>query len=118
MITIITLVATAIVAGLIVFTVLKLTIKAIIKTVKALKAKGAKKVLVADINSMAEKCTNKKSLKDLEKLANQGYTHVVAGINDSNEIVDKIQLIQNEDDETAYEVVDLLGDEGAVLIEA
>lgn len=115
--TLIAAIAIGVAAGLIIYYAIKLTVKAIIGLVKKLRAKGAKKTLVADVNSMIAECTNRKSMKELEKLQDDGVTHITAGVDKNGKLVDEVQLIENEDDDTAYEVVDLLGDEGMVVIE-
>ena len=118
MLMLIGIIAAGIVAGLVVYQMIKVTVKAIIGLAKSLRAKGAKKVFVADIDTIIAQCTNRKSLSELENLKQkQGVTHVVAGVDEDGNVVDDIHLIQNEDEETAYEVVDLLGDEGMVVIE-
>lgn len=115
--TLIAAIAIGIAAGLIIYYAIKLTVKAIIGLVKKLRAKGAKKTLVADVNSMIAECKNRKSIRELEKMQNEGVTHITAGVDRNGNLVDEVQVIKNEDDETAYEVVDLLGDEGMVVIE-
>ena len=97
--------------------VCKLTAKAIIEVVKELRAEGAKKTLVADIDSMIAECANGAVSPLLKALKQQGITHIVAGFDKDGKLVDDVRLLQNEDDETAHEVVDLLGDEGMVVIE-
>ena len=97
--------------------VCKLTVKAIIEFVKELRAKGAVKTLVADVNPVIAGCANAKSIKELEKLKNQGVTHIIAGVDKDGNLVDDVKLIHNEDEKTADEVVELLGDEGMVVIE-
>ena len=93
------------------------TVKAIVGLVKKLRNKGAKQTLVADVNAMISECTNRKSMKELEKLQDEGVTHIAAGVDKNGKLVDDVQMIKNQDDDTAYEVVDLLGDEGMVVIE-
>lgn len=117
MLAIVGIIAAGIVAGLVLFLVIKFTIKALVGLVRKFRNKGAEKVMAADIDSMIAQCTNRKSLSALEELQEQGVTHVVAGVDEDNKVVDNVQLIKNEDEETAYEVVDLLGDEGMVVIE-
>lgn len=97
--------------------VCKLTVKVIIWLVKDLRTKGAVKTLVADVNSMIAECTSSNSVAELKKLKQQGITHIVAGVDRDGKLVDGVQLLQNEDDEAADEVVELLGDEGMVIIE-
>ena len=97
--------------------VCKLTVKAIIEVVKELRAKGATKVLIADIDSMIAECASRKSIAELKKLKQQGITHIIAGVDKDGKLVDDVQLLQNEDDEIANEIVDLLGDEGMLVIE-
>lgn len=97
--------------------VCKLTVKAIIEVVKELRAKGATKVLLADIDSMIAECASRKSIAELKKLKQQGITHIIEGVDKDGKLVDDVQLLQNEGDEIANEIVDLLGDEGMVVIE-
>ena len=111
------LIAAAVAAGLIVYKVIKLTVKALAALVRKLRSRGAQKVIVAELDTMIDNCRNRKSLSELEKLEEQGVTHVIAAVNEEDNLIDKVQMIQNEDDETAYEIVELLGDEGMVVIE-
>ena len=110
-------IAAGIVAGLVVFNALKLTLKAFIGIVHKFRVKGAKKTLVADINALIEQCPNRKSLSALEELQDEGYTQVAAGVDENGALVDDVQLIHDENEETAYEIIELLGDEGMVVIE-
>ena len=112
------IIAAGVAAGLIVFLVIGLTVKGITSLAKKLFAKRAKKVLAAEIDELVKKCPNKKSMKELEKLEEKGATHIVAGVSEEGELVDDIISIKDSDDEIPYEVIDLLGEEGMVVIEA
>ena len=111
------IIAAGVAIGFVAFHVMKVTVKAIIGLVHQFRAKRAKKVLVAEINAMAAQCTNHKSLEELEKLKDQGVTHVAAGIDENGQLVDDVWTIQNEDDEVPYEVTETLGEEGTLVIE-
>lgn len=108
--------AAAIAAGLIIYQIVKFTVKWIVNIVKRLSNRGAKKTLVSDINAMIESCDNVKSLDALEKLADEGYTHIMAGVDSQNNLVDDVMIIKDEDDEIPYEVTQLLGEEKSVVI--
>ena len=111
------IVALGVALGMAVIVVIKVTVKALVKLVKRIRDKNASKVIVADVQELIDGCTNRKSFKEMEKLADDGITHIVAGVDKDNNLVDTIQLIKNEDDEVPYEVMSLLGDEGMVVIE-
>ena len=108
--------AAAIAAGLIIYQIVKLTVNWIINTVKSLKARGAQKVIASEINAMIESCDNVTSLDALEKLADEGYTHIMAGVDSQNNLVEDPMIIKDEDDEIPYEVTQLLGEEKSVVI--
>ena len=110
-------IAAGVAIGMLVYCVIKLTIKAIVGLVKKLRNKGAKQTLVADVNSMIASCTNHKSMKELEKLQDDGVTHIAAGVDRNGNLVDDVQMIENTDYTTNAEVQDLLGDEKMVVIE-
>ena len=110
-------IAAGVAIGMLVYLAIKLTIKAIIGLVKKLRAKGAKKTLVAELDSVIDGCTNVKSLKELEALKDEGVTHITAGIDKDGNLVDDMQMIENTDTTTTSEVKDLLGEEHMLVVE-
>ena len=114
--TLIAAIAIGVAAGLIIYYAIKLTVKAIIGLVKKLRAKGAKKTLVAELDSVIDGCKNVKSIKELEALKVEGVTHITAGVDKNGNLVDDVQMIENTDATTASEVNDLLGNEHMVVI--
>lgn len=81
-------------------------------------AKKAKKVAVADLNKLIDECGNKTSISDLDEIANEGYTHVIASVND-NDVVEDVEIIKNTNDKIDEEVENLINrtGEGMVVIE-
>lgn len=99
-------------AVIVTFTWLKNKIK------EKLAAKKAKKVAVADLNELIDECDNKMSLDDLENLADEGYTHLVATVDNDNKVSD-VEIIKDENDTIDSEVESLINrtHKGMVVIE-
>ncbi len=81
-------------------------------------AKKAKKVAVADLNKLIDECDNKTTISDLDEIANEGYTHIIASVND-NDVVEDVEIIKNTNDEIDEEVDNLINrtGKGMVVIE-
>lgn len=112
---IIALIAAGIVVShaiMVTFTWLKDNIK------KRILEKKMKKVAVADLNKLIDECDNKTTISDLDEIANEGYTHIIASVND-NDVVEDVEIIKNTNDEIDEEVDNLINrtGKGMVVIE-
>ena len=111
-------IVTLIAAGIFVVNVIKMTMAWLKSKIhKAFTNKNAGKVLVADISKIANECKNKTSWDELDKMKNEGYTHVMASVNDNNTDVIDIELVKDTNTSIDKEVEQLLGREGMVVIE-
>ena len=88
------------------------------KIKEKLAAKNAKKVAVADLNELIDECDNKVSLKDLENLTDEGYTHLVATVDTDNKVSD-VEVIKDKNETIDSEVESLINrtHKGMVVIE-
>lgn len=68
-----------------------------------LAAKNAKKVAVADLDELIESCDNTVTLGDLENLTDEGYTHLMATVDNSGKVSD-VEVIRNTSDTIDDEV--------------
>ena len=73
--------------------------------------------VVSDIDSMMDKCTNRKSYDLLKKTRAKGYTHVMAKTDANGQIIGKVDLVKDTNSTLDPEVAELLGDEKMVVIE-
>ena len=82
------------------------------------KGKDICKVAVADLNKLIDECDNKTTISDLDEIANEGYTHIIASVND-NDVVEDVEIIKNTNDEIDEEVDNLINrtGKGMVVIE-
>lgn len=72
--------------------------------------------VLADIDALADKCTNKKSYEVLKKARERGFTQVM-GKTSGGKMTGEIELIKDESSTPDQEVRDLLGTERMVVIE-
>ncbi len=112
---IIALIAAGIVVAhaiIVTFTWLKDNIK------KRILEKKMKKVAVADLNELINDCGNRTKLSDLDELRDEGYTHIIASVNNSD-VVEDVEMIKDENDTIDSEVYDFINrtGEGMVVIE-
>lgn len=73
------------------------------KIKEKLAAKNAKKVAVADLDEMIEQCDNTVTLDQLEELSDEGYTHLMATVDDNGK-VDDVEVIRDTSDSIDEEV--------------
>lgn len=113
--------AAAIAAGCLIFYAVKLTFEWLKNKIKEkLRKKNAKKIAVADMEEMIKKCDNTVSLRDLEDLSNQGYSHIIATVDEDNHLVDEVEAIKDQNEELDAQVYDFINrtDQGMVVIES
>lgn len=73
------------------------------KIKEKLAAKNAKKVAVADLDELIESCDNTVTLSDLESLSDEGYTHLMATVDDNGKVSD-VEVIRDTNDSIDEEV--------------
>ena len=107
-----------IVAGLFVAAVLYLTYKAWKnKIAEKRRIRNARKVVSAELKALEKDCTNRASFDELDRLANEGYTHVMAAMDDSGNIVGDIDLIKDEEHDSQVSAIHNRTGEGIIVIE-
>lgn len=104
--------------GLVICSAVALTTKWIIDKIKSKKQLGyIKKVFIADIKEITNSCNNTISLNQLNEIANSSVTHVMADIDESGNIVGRIEEIRDTNQQLDEEVEKLLGRDGMVVVE-
>ena len=104
--------------GLVVVSAIALTTRWIVNKIKEKKCLGyVKKVILSDIQELANSCDNTISLNQLEQLANSGITHVMADIDDTGNIVGNVEAIRDTNSQLDDEVDKLLGRKGMLIVE-
>lgn len=73
------------------------------KIMEKLATKNAKKVALADLNELIESCDNTVNIDQLEGLSNEGYTHLMATVDDNGKVND-VEVIQDKSDTIDEEV--------------
>lgn len=99
---------------------ISLTIKWLRDKIKdKLKQKNVKKVAVADLQEMIDSCENTISLGDLNELADDGYTHMMAEVGNDGQIVGDIELIKDTNNSIDEDVDELLNrtNQGMIIVE-
>lgn len=89
------------------------------KITNKLKQKNVKKVAVADLQEMIDSCENTISLGDLNELADDGYTHMMADVGYDGQIVGDIELIKDTNDSIDEDIDELLNrtNQGMIIVE-
>lgn len=100
---------------------------AIVLTIKWLRNKireklakrNVKKVAVTDLQQLIDECDNKVSMKDLDNLVDDGYTHLMAEVGYDGNIVGDVEVIQDQNDTVDRDVEELLNrtNQGMVIVE-
>lgn len=122
-------------AGLFIVSTLKLTFETLFEKIKSKfaadiaktvvgKLKGlfhkkskVKKVLVAFLGECIKNCDNPSSLEEMNKLLKDNNTHIIAGVDKNNEIID-MDIIKDElrgSDNKVYDFINKSG-EGMVVV--
>lgn len=105
--------------GYITVKIIALTFKWLRNQIKErLAKKNTKKVAVADIQQLINECDNTVSMDELDKLADEGYTHFMAEVDYDNQIEGEITVIKDTSDTLDKDVERLLGRKGMVVVEA
>lgn len=106
--------------GCLVAYVIVLTIKWIKNKVsEKLAKKNVKKVAVADLEELIEECDNNISLDDLDKLVDEGYTHMMAEVGYDGQVIGDIEVIKDQNETIDKDVEELLNrtNQGMVIVE-
>lgn len=105
-------------AGCIVAYVVRLSLKWIVNRIREKKdSKYINKVAVAEINALINDCNNRTTVDALDKLAGQGYSHIMADVDATGNIVGNIETIKDMNETLDPEVARLLGKKGMVVVE-
>ena len=104
--------------GLVVFTVVALTFTWVLKKIKSKKTlRDVKKTMIADIQGLANACSNVFTLDQLDQLASKGITQVMADFDAAGNIIGDIEAIKDINQQLDSEVDKLLGREKMVVVE-
>ena len=76
-------------------------------------SKKAKRAMLCDIKRLMDECDNKMSLSELNKLVDEGYSHVFAKQYNNDEL--EVEVIK--DSNRGREIIDILGSAGEVVFE-
>ena len=110
---IVLMIGLAIAAGLLIFYAIKMTIIWLKSKIRELMAKkNVKKVLAADLEEMVRTCSNKVKIDDF---LNEGYTDVIAAVNDEGKLEGEVELVKNTDEN--HEIDGQYRGKGMVLYE-
>ncbi len=80
-----------------------------------LAAKNAKKVAVADLGELIESCDNTVTIDQLEELSDEGYTHLMATVDDNGK-VDDVEVIRDMNDSIDAEVEQFINRTGEGMV--
>jgi hypothetical protein len=91
------------------------------KVKEKLESKKTSKVAVAEIEHLLEQAIaeseNTTTLAALDKLVDEGHTHILVGVDVNGNVIGDVELIKDENDQLDDEVNQLLGRERLVIIE-
>lgn len=85
------------------------------KVKEKLRQRNAKKVAIGDMEEMIANCENRRSVKDLEDLTDQGYTHVLATVEDGNKVSD-VEVIKDTSEMIDEDVEELINGSGQGMV--
>ena len=113
-------IAAGVAIGAIVFFIIKLTLTALRNKIKEkLAKKNLSKAAVGDLQKIVNNCQNQSSISELDNLIDQGYTHVIAGVDNNGKVTD-IEIGKDELKGSDQQVADYINKtgEGMVVISA
>lgn len=76
---------------------------------------NTKKVAVADMDELIESCDNTVTLDQLEKLHDEGYTHMIATVNTDGK-VDDVEVVKDKSDIEDSEVAQFINRTGEGMV--
>ena len=85
------------------------------KIKEMLAAKNAKKVAVADLDELIESCDNTVTIDQLEELSDEGYTHLMATVNEDGNVSD-VEVIRDTSDTIDDEVNQFINRTGEGMV--
>lgn len=85
------------------------------KIKEKLAAKNAKKVAVGYLDELIESCDNTVTLNQLEELSDEGYTHLMATINENGKVND-VEVIRDTNDTLDDEVDQFINRTGEGMV--
>ena len=85
------------------------------KIKEKLAAKNAKKVAVADLDELIESCDNTVTIDQLEELSDEGYTHLMATVNEDGNVSD-VEVIRDTSDTIDDEVNQFINRTGEGMV--
>ena len=85
------------------------------KIKEKLAAKNAKKVAVADLEELIESCDNTVTVDQLEELSDEGYTHLMATVDESGKVSD-VEVIRDTSDSIDDEVDQFINRTGEGMV--
>lgn len=85
------------------------------KIKERLAAKNAKKVAVADLDALIESCDNTVTIDQLEELSDEGYTHLMATVNEDGNVSD-VEVIRDTSDTIDDEVDQFINRTGEGMV--
>lgn len=85
------------------------------KIKEKLATKNARKVAVADLDELIESCDNTITMDQLEELSDEGYSHLVATVDNSGKVSD-VEVIRNTSDNIDEEVEQFINRTGQGMV--
>ncbi|MBD5103195.1 MAG: hypothetical protein HDT27_11030 [Subdoligranulum sp.] len=85
------------------------------KIKEKLAAKNSKKVAVADLDELIETCDNTVTIDQLEELSDEGYTHLMATVDNSGKVSD-VEVIRDTNDTIDEEVEQFINRTGKGMV--
>ena len=85
------------------------------KICKRFEDEKVKKVLSAELEAVKKNCMNQTTCDELAVLGNDGYTHIIASLNDDNNVVGEVEFIKD----TAHDskIAKMHGLESCIVVE-
>ncbi len=94
-----------------------MTVRWVVNKIKAKRSlRNISRVLVSDLKKLARNCTNTTTLDQLDDLVDRGYTHIMADLNDRNEIVGDMDIIRDTNYSKEDSIDYRLDDDGMLVI--
>ena len=109
-------IAAAVALGILITYAIKLTISWLRNKIKdKLKNRNTKKVAVGELDQMIASCTNQTSIDALDKLVDEGYTNVIASV-DNNGQVEDVEAVKDTNDYVDRDVDNLINKTGEGMV--
>ena len=79
--------------------------------------RNARKVVSAELKALEKQCTNRASLDELDRLANEDVTHVMAAMDSSGNIIGDVELIKDKEHDAKVHAIHNRTGESVIVIE-